>query len=143
MNIGEKICQLRKERGMTQEMLAEQLVISAQAISKWERGIANPDLELIPRIAKLFSISTDELLGLSSPKAAESELEKRITPLERLLEMLTAKDEGASKEIMLREAPRVISYDFVKMSAAATLGSATSALAAATAVARASYSPLS
>lgn len=118
MNIGEKICQLRKERGMTQEMLAEQLVISAQAISKWERGIANPDLELIPRIAKLFSISTDELLGLSSPKAVENELEVRIASLERLLEMLTAKDEGASKEIMLREAPRVISYDFVKMSAA-------------------------
>ena len=41
MNIGEKICALRKERGMTQEMLAEQLVISAQAISKWERGVSH------------------------------------------------------------------------------------------------------
>lgn len=117
MNIGEKICQLRKERGMTQEMLAEKLMISAQAISKWERGVANPDIELIPRIAKLFSISTDELLGLSAPKAAESELEQRVASLERLLEMLTAKDDGASKEIMLREAPRVVSFDFIKMSA--------------------------
>ncbi|MBQ7378984.1 MAG: helix-turn-helix domain-containing protein [Clostridia bacterium] len=118
MNIGEKICQLRKDRGMTQEMLAEQLVISAQAISKWERGVANPDIEQIPRIAKLFGISTDELLGLSAPKSTESELEKRVASLERLLEMLTAKDEGASREIMLREAPRVVSFDFAKMSAA-------------------------
>ncbi len=117
MNIGEKICQLRKDRGMTQEMLAEQLVISAQAISKWERGIANPDIELIPRIAKLFGISTDELLGLSTPKVPESELEKRVASLERLLEMLTAKDEGESREIMLRQAPRVVCFDFAKMSA--------------------------
>lgn len=117
MNIGEKIYQLRREHGMTQEMLAEQLVISAQAISKWERGIANPDIELIPRIAKLFGISTDELLGLSAPKVPESELEKRVASLERLLEMLTAKDEGESREIMLRQAPRVASFDFTKMSA--------------------------
>ena len=117
MNIGEKICALRKERGMTQEMLADQLMISAQAISKWERGVANPDLEQIPRLAKLFGISTDELLGLSAPKTTEGELERRVASLERLLEMLTAKDEGASKEIMLREAPRVASFDFSKMSA--------------------------
>lgn len=117
MNIGEKIYQLRRKHDMTQEMLAEQLLISAQAISKWERGIANPDIEMIPRIAKLFSISADELLGLSAPKASESELEKRVASLERLLEMLTAKDEGASREIMLREAPRVASFDFSQMSA--------------------------
>ncbi len=117
MNIGEKICQLRKDRGMTQEMLAEQLVISAQAISKWERGVANPDLEQIPRIAKLFGISTDELLGIVPPRAAENELEKRIASLERLLEMLTSKDEGASREIMLKDAPRIASYDFEKMDA--------------------------
>lgn len=102
---------------MTQEMLAEQLVISAQAISKWERGVANPDLEQIPRIAKLFGISTDELLGIKTPRAQESELEKRVASLERLLEMLTAKDENASREIMLREAPCVASFDFTKMSA--------------------------
>ena len=81
MNIGEKIAELRRERGMTQEALASRLVISPQAISKWERGIANPDLELIPEIAKLFGISTDELLGLSSSKAQENEPEARISSL--------------------------------------------------------------
>lgn len=117
MNIGEKIAELRRERGMTQEALASQLMISPQAISKWERGVANPDLELIPEIAKLFNISTDELLGLSSPKAQESELATRVSSLERLLSMLTEKDENATREIMLRDAPRIVSFDFAKMTA--------------------------
>ena len=117
MNIGEKIAQLRRDAGMTQEALASRLVISPQAISKWERGIANPDLELIPEIAKLFGISTDELLGLASPRARENELESRISSLERLLTMLTEKDDNATREIMLRGAPRVASFDFTKMTA--------------------------
>lgn len=117
MNIGEKIAQLRRDAGMTQEALASRLVISPQAISKWERGIANPDLELIPEIARLFGISADELLGLSSPKARENELESRISSLERLLTMLTEKDDNATREIMLRGAPRVASFDFTKMTA--------------------------
>ena len=117
MNIGEKIAGLRRDAGMTQEALASKLVISPQAISKWERGIANPDLELIPEIARLFGISTDELLGLSSPKAQENELESRVSSLERLLAMLTEKDDHATREIMLRGAPRVASFDFTKMTA--------------------------
>ena len=117
MNIGEKIAQLRRDAGMTQEALASRLVISPQAISKWERGIANPDLELIPEIAKLFGISTDELLGMSIPKSQPSELEMRVSSLERLLSMLTEKDDNATREIMLRGAPRVASFDFTKMTA--------------------------
>lgn len=117
MNIGEKIAELRRDAGMTQEALASRLVISPQAVSKWERGIANPDLELIPEIARLFGISTDELLGLSSPKAQENELESRVSSLERLLAMLTEKDDHAMREIQLRDAPRVASFDFTKMTA--------------------------
>ncbi len=117
MNIGEKIAELRRDAGMTQEVLASRLVISPQAVSKWERGIANPDLELIPEIARLFGVSADELLGLSSPKARENELESRISSLESLLAMLTEKDDNATREIMLRNAPRVASFDFTKMPA--------------------------
>ena len=117
MNIGEKIAELRRDASMTQEALASKLVISPQAVSKWERGVANPDLELIPEIAKLFGISTDELLGLSSPKAKENELESRVSSLERLLAMLTEKDDHAMREIQLRDAPRVASFDFTKMTA--------------------------
>lgn len=64
MNIGEKIITLRKKKHLTQDTLADMLHLSPQAISKWERGITNPDLELIPKIAELFGISSDELLGI-------------------------------------------------------------------------------
>lgn len=117
MNIGEKIAELRRDAGMTQDALASRLVISPHAVSKWERGVANPDLELIPEIARLFGVSADELLGLSSPKARENELESRISSLERLLAMLTEKDDNATREILLQGAPRVASFDFTKMAA--------------------------
>lgn len=63
MKIGEKIKDLRKERNITQEKLAEYLNISCQAVSKWENGTAAPDLQLIVPLANFFGVSTDELLG--------------------------------------------------------------------------------
>ena len=65
MTIGERIKELRKKNGMTQEKLAEYLCISYQAISKWECGVSSPDLSAIPQLTKLFNISADELLGIT------------------------------------------------------------------------------
>ena len=65
MTIGERIKSLRKQTGMTQENLAEYLCVSYQAVSKWECGLTNPDLSLIAPLTKLFSISADELLGIT------------------------------------------------------------------------------
>ena len=64
MNIGNKISDLRKRNNITQDALAEILHVSPQAISKWERGVTNPDLSLIPQLAKIFHVSSDELLGI-------------------------------------------------------------------------------
>ncbi len=61
MNIGNKIRELRKRRGITQEQLANSIGISFQAISKWENGIALPDITLAPVLASYFGISMDEL----------------------------------------------------------------------------------
>lgn len=63
MQIGNRIKQLRKEKGMTQERLAELLGISFQAVSKWENNIALPDITLVPRLARIFGVSTDELFA--------------------------------------------------------------------------------
>ena len=49
MNIGNKIRELRKQRGITQEQLAESIGISFQAVSKWENNIALPDITLVPK----------------------------------------------------------------------------------------------
>lgn len=65
MTIGERIKKLRKQKGMTQENLAEYLCVSYQAVSKWECGLTNPDLSLIAPLTKLFNISADELLGIT------------------------------------------------------------------------------
>ena len=65
MNIGKKIKSLRKQRGMTQEQLANSIGISFQAVSKWENNIALPDITLAPVLASFFGVSMDELFDFS------------------------------------------------------------------------------
>lgn len=60
--LGKRIAALRKEKGMTQEELAEKLGVSPQAISKWENGQSCPDISLLPRLAAIFGVTTDLLL---------------------------------------------------------------------------------
>lgn len=61
--IGENIRRLREEMGLTQNALAEKLLVSFQAISSWERGMSVPELENAVRLAELFNISLDDLLA--------------------------------------------------------------------------------
>ncbi len=61
MNIGNKIKELRKQRGVTQEQLADSIGVSFQAVSKWENNIALPDITLAPALASYFGISMDVL----------------------------------------------------------------------------------
>ena len=78
MNIGEKIRELRKKNGLTQEQLADRLRISYQAVSKWETGAACPDLSLIAPLTKILHVSADELLciNVTEPDARYEELKK-------------------------------------------------------------------
>lgn len=68
MTLGEKIQQLRKATGISQEQLAEQLGVSRQSVSKWELDDAIPETSKIVLLSELFSISTDELLKNSCSK---------------------------------------------------------------------------
>lgn len=68
MNIGNKIKELRKHRGVTQEQLAESIGISFQAVSKWETGVALPDIALAPVLASYFGVSLDELFDFNLNK---------------------------------------------------------------------------
>ena len=65
MEIGNQIKALRLQRGITQEDLARQLGVSAQAVSKWERDAATPDIQLLPAISAYFGVTIDELFALS------------------------------------------------------------------------------
>lgn len=61
MNIGNKIKELRKQRGITQEQLADSIGVSFQAVSKWENNITLPDITFAPALASYFGISMDIL----------------------------------------------------------------------------------
>ena len=121
MNLGEKIKKLRQFKGITQEQLANMLSISSQAVSKWETGVTNPDITLIPDIAKLFDVSTDELLGVekSKKKSAKTDndiISARLAKLEKMIGLLTASDDNEALEIMLEDSKKVYSSDFAQIS---------------------------
>ena len=61
--LGQNIRRLRKEHHMTQRELAWYLQVSVQAVSKWELGYTYPDLSMLLPIARLFSVSLDQLFG--------------------------------------------------------------------------------
>lgn len=62
--LGKRIAIRRKALGMTQDTLAEQLGITAQAVSKWENEQSCPDITMLPKLAEIFACTTDELLGI-------------------------------------------------------------------------------
>ena len=62
MTIGKRIAHFRKEKGLTQEELAGHMGISPQAVSKWENDQTCPDISALPKLAKLFGVTVDELL---------------------------------------------------------------------------------
>mgnify|MGYP003317855541 CR=1 FL=1 len=63
MEFGEKLQELRKKKGLTQEELAEALYVSRTAVSKWESGRGYPNIDSLKEISKFFSVSIDELLS--------------------------------------------------------------------------------
>ena len=84
IRINEQIAFLRKQKGLTQEELAQTLGVTNQAVSKWESAQSCPDIQLIPDIAKIFDVSVDELLGYTPVSTSEDivlALRKRIESL--------------------------------------------------------------
>lgn len=63
MELNEKLQELRKQKGLTQEQLAEALYVSRTAISKWESGRGYPNIDSLKAIAKFFCVSIDDLLS--------------------------------------------------------------------------------
>ena len=70
--MGEMIAQLRKEKGMTQKDLADQMNVTDKAVSKWERNLACPDINSVPHLAEILGVSVDELLNVSKQEKQEN-----------------------------------------------------------------------
>ena len=75
LEIANRLQKLRKEKGYSQEQLAEALGISRQAVSKWERAESSPDTDNLICLAKLYGVSLDELL--STDETVESIVENK------------------------------------------------------------------
>lgn len=86
MDVGDRIRQLRKGLGVTQETLGEYLGISAQAVSRWESGACCPDIELLPLLAEFFDVTTDELLGMDRSRTLQI-IRDCLTETEKLFEL--------------------------------------------------------
>ena len=71
IELGNRLAELRKQHGLSQEELADQLGVSRQAVSKWERGEASPDTDNLIELARIYGISLDELLGLKKDEPKE------------------------------------------------------------------------
>ena len=63
MNIADRIQYLRKQKGYSQEELADKVGVSRQAVSKWESEQTTPDLEKVIAMSELFEVTTDYILG--------------------------------------------------------------------------------
>ena len=93
--IAEIIRNKRREKNVTQDELAQALGVTFQSVSRWENGVAYPDIELIPKIALFFGITTDELLGANE--------EARRTEYENFVKLIdSASDHRECFEIALK-----------------------------------------
>ena len=63
MEFGKKLFELRKQKNLSQEQLAEKMGVARQTISKWELGETSPDLKQAKELSKIFNVSLDELVG--------------------------------------------------------------------------------
>ena len=77
MEFNEKLQELRKQKGLTQEELSEKLYVSRTAVSKWESGRGYPNIESLKAIARLFSVTVDELLSTDEILTIAEEDSKR------------------------------------------------------------------
>lgn len=71
MDVGLNIRTLRKNVNLSQEILAERLEVTFQAVSRWERNESYPDITLLPAIANFFGVTVDFLLGTEGEKEDE------------------------------------------------------------------------
>lgn len=77
MEIGTQIKALRLRKGVTQEAFAQRIGVTAQAVSKWERGIGAPDISMLPEISAYFGTTIDELFAMT-PEMRMERIENRL-----------------------------------------------------------------
>lgn len=121
-----RLQQLRKTNGYSQEVLAEKLSVSRQSVSKWERAEASPEIDNLMGLAKIYDITIDELLDTSNDKVLEKE-DINDKDLKGKLKSLLSKanDFGiypnAAKKLLVFPFPIIIVFVYLALSMAFNL----------------------
>lgn len=110
MSIGSTIKRLRREKGITQEELAEYLGITSRAVSQWERERTSPDISALPALCHIFDVSADVLLEIDVDKSAV-EIKNYLLRAEELGNL----GRGAERTALLREANKKFPRDYTIM----------------------------
>lgn len=103
IRLNEQIAYLRHQKNMTQEDLAKELGVTNQAVSKWESSQCCPDIQLLPKLAKLFDVSIDELMGYKMPDTFEN-IYLKIRSLFKIYPKETAFHNAYRLAVLLHEA---------------------------------------
>ena len=100
--LGTRIAQLRKEKGYTQEDLAQMLEVSPQAVTKWENDLTCPDISSLPKLAQILGVSVDTLLsGKVEPIAQIVPVEERKDLKDMMLRIIVDSAEGDKVRVNL------------------------------------------
>lgn len=100
--LSENIRILRKQKGMSREMMAQQLNVVRQTVSKWEKGISVPDAEMLIKVAGLFQVSVNELLGTNiGSEKRENEIVNQLTLLNEQLANKSRRNRNLLKGIVI------------------------------------------
>lgn len=112
--LGKFIATLRKERGMTQKELGEKLFVTDKTVSRWECDESAPELSLLPVIAELFGVTTDELLR-GERKTSEREEAKETSPKQS-----EERGEKYFRQLLRRQKKRFIEFSLLSVGLTAT-----------------------
>ena len=81
--LGAHIAELRKEKGMTQLELAQQMGVTDKAVSKWERDLSCPDINTVRRLAEVLGVSLEDLMQIYTPEKTEHEVSIHLSTIAR------------------------------------------------------------
>lgn len=110
IEIANRLVTLRKEKGFSQEQLAEKIGVSRQAVSKWERSEASPDTDNLIMLARLYEVSLDELLR-TEDEIPQPELEEAVIPAEETAPEGEIIEQPAPEQPIEQPAEQALSYD--------------------------------
>lgn len=99
--MGEMIAALRREKGMTQRELAEQMNVTDKAVSKWERDLSCPDINSIPKLAQILGVSVEELMDV--PTRGEKTEESKKTAVTVLTALALAMGVGVVLLLLMEQ----------------------------------------